>query len=369
MTNSPIENENSAEQTAQNTVEQEQTEQRRPLAFLYNRKWKKVILIVLAVLLTLCIAAVSIVTVLYHQGKKSLLSNSNVSMTVPDSSGIDVDIEDDGTVIYNGEKYVFNNSVTSILVMGIDKKKESDYVTGFKGQADAIFLVVIDTDTGKTTVVAIPRDIMAEVEVSSENGAAAGIETQQICTAFAYGDGAEKSCENMVTAGSRFMYGIPINTYFSMEWVAVEKFTDLVGGVTVPAYDSNWNPTGGTVTLSGQRALDYIQNRGTDIYASTNRLERQVNYLKAFASKSIEKMKKDISVPLKMYNTLNKYSVNTVDASKITYLATVFMDGGADLTFETVKGEVVSGEKFVEIYADEQALYDTVIRLFYEKKQ
>ena len=123
MTNSPIENENSAEQTAQNTVEQEQTEQRRPLAFLYNRKWKKVILIVLAVLLTLCIAAVSIVTVLYHQGKKSLLSNSNVSMTVPDSSGIDVDIEDDGTVIYNGEKYVFNNSVTSILVMGIDKKK------------------------------------------------------------------------------------------------------------------------------------------------------------------------------------------------------------------------------------------------------
>ncbi len=364
MTNAPIENLTESDEQSKS----EPNEKKRVLAFLYNRKWKKVILITIAVLLVLCIAAASTVAILYNRGKKQLLSNSNVSMTVPDSSEIIVDIEDDGTVIYNNEKYIFNESVTAILVMGVDKKKNSDYASGFKGQADALFLVVIDTDTGKTNVVAIPRDIMTEVEVSSKDGAYSGIEVKQICTAYAYGDGAETSCEKTVTAVSRFMYGIPINTYFSMEWVAIEKFNDLVGGVTVPAYDSNWQPVDGTVTLYGKKALDYIQKRSKDVNASSNRLERQLNYLKAFASKTIEKMKKDISVPLKMYNTLNKYSVNTVDASKITYLATLFMNGGADLTFETVKGEVTEGEKFTEIYADEQALYDMVIRLFYEKK-
>ncbi len=371
MTNSPIDNaENLTDVRADAAVPAEsKKENKRRFACLYNRWWKKAILITVAVLLIIVLTVVSTLAILYNRGRSQLLSNSNVSMTVPDSSEIIVDIDDDGTIIYNGESYVFNESVTSILVMGVDKKTESDYVTGFKGQADAIFLVVIDTDTGKTTVVAIPRDTMAEVEVTSKGGAYSGIETHQICTAYAYGDGAEGSCEKMVTAVSRFMYGIPINTYFSMEWTAVGVLNDLVGGVTVPAYDSEWNPTGGTVTLRGQKALDYIQKRGKDINASTNRLERQVNYLKAFANKTIERMKKDITVPVKMYNTLNKHSVNTVDASRITYLATMFMNGGADLSFETVKGELKQGEKFVEMYADEQALYDMIIRLFYEKKQ
>ncbi len=362
MTNSPIENEVFVEQP------ENENKKKKPLAFLYNRRWKRVVLIIVAVLLVICIAAVSTVAILYGQGKKQLLSNSDVSMTVPDSSDITVDIEDDGTVIYNDEKYVFNESITSVLLLGVDKEKANEYLTGFKGQADAIFLAVIDTETGKTTIVAIPRDTMAEVEVSSKGGAYSGIETHQICTAYAYGDGGKKSCEKMVKAVSRLMYGIPINTYFSMEWVAIKTFNDMVGGVTVPEYDKDWKPTGNTVTLRGQKALDYIQKRGKDINASTNRLERQINYLKAFSSKTVEKMKKDITVPLKMYNTLNKHSVNTVDASRITYLASVFMNGGADLSFETVKGEITKGEKFVEIYADEQALFDMVIRLFYKKK-
>ncbi len=367
MTSSPIEKNENLIQTVEQEPEAE--EKKRRFAFLYNRPWKKVILIVIALLLAVAIAAVSTVAVLYQKGKDRLLANSNVSMTMPNNSEIEVDMEDDGTVIYKGEKYVFNESVTSMLAMGVDKKRESDYVKGFKGQADAIFLVVIDTDTGKTTVVAIPRDIMAEVEVYSKNGAYSGIETHQICTAYAYGDGAEVSCERMVTAVSRLMYGIPINTYFSMEWTAIGVLNDLVGGVTVPEYDSNWNPTGGTVTLRGQKALDYIQKRSKDSNGSSNRLERQINYLKAFANKTVEKMKKDITVPLKMYNTLNKHSVNSIDASKITYLSKVFMNGGADLSFETVKGEITEGEKFVEMYVDEQALYDMVIRLFYEKKE
>lgn len=340
-----------------------------PFARLTNKRWKKVIITIIAVLITIVLAAVATFSVMYHVGRNKLLSANTVSMTTPDNSEIDVDMDEDGTVIYNGTKYVFNENVTAILVMGVDKISESDYITGFKGQADALFLVVIDTETGKTTVVAIPRDIMAEVPVSTKDGRYVGIETHQICTAYAYGDGEHVSCENMVTAVSRLMYGVPINTYFSMDWSAVGVLNDMIGGVTVPEYDSQWRPTGNTVTLRGQKALDYIRQRDKNsVDANDNRVDRQINYLKSFANGTIQKMKTDLTLPLKMFNTLNKYSTNNIDASRITYLSTVFMSGGADLTFDKVKGEYTMGEKYAELYVNEQELYALAIRLFYVEK-
>lgn len=352
--------------SADNKIEKHNKTSR--LRKLYDRRWKKILLGIISVLIIIVLTAVCTYSIMWNLGKKALLDNTNASIVTPNNSEILVD--DDGTVIYNGEKYIYNESVTSILVMGVDKKEESDYVTGFKGQADAIFLVVIDTSTGKTTVVSVSRDIMAEVPVRTKDGAYVGIETHQICTAYAYGDGAEKSCDNMVTAVSRLMYGIPINSYFCMDWTAITVLNDMVGGVTVPAYDSDWNPTGGTVTLSGQKALDYIQKRNREMEDSNgNRMDRQINYLKAFAEKTIKKMKSDITVPLKMYNTLNKYSTNNIDASRITFLATLFMNGGANISFEKIRGEVVQGEKFAEMYVDEDALYNMVLELFYTKQQ
>ena len=99
--------------------------------------------------------------------------------------------------------------------------------------------------------------------------------------------------------------------------------------------------------------------------SNSNRVERQVNFLKAFANKTIEQTKKDITVPLNLYNKLSKNSISTVDASKITYLATVFLNGGADLEFVTVPGKIVQGEKYAEMYADEKALYELLLDVFY----
>ena len=149
-------------------------------------------------------------------------------------------------------------------------------------------------------------------------------------------------------------------------YLSVHYATDVLGGVTVPEYDSNYKKTGRNITISGDRITKYISGRDKSVLESnSNRVERQVNFLKAFANKTIEQTKKDITVPLNLYNKLSKNSISTVDASKITYLATVFLNGGADLEFVTVPGKIVQGEKYAEMYADEKALYELLLDVFY----
>ncbi len=348
---------------SQNNTENKIETKKKPLEFLYNRKWKRVLLVIISILLCLIIIAVVAFGIMWISGRRALLDNGSQSMTAP--SGYEVDIDEDGVVRYDGKKYAYNENMTSVMIIGVDDEERHKYANG---QADALYLMAIDTQSGKVTVIAIPRDIMADVEVISEDGNTVGTKKQQICNAYAYGVDAVGGCENTVEAVSRLLYGVPINTYFSMKWTAISVLNDYVGGVTVPGYDSNWNPTGEMVTIYGKKALDYIQKRSkTTIEGNSNRVQRQIDYLKAFANKSIERTKKDITTPVKLYNRLNKYSCNNLDAARITYLATVFINGGAKLEFVNIPGELVQGEKYVEMYVDQKALYEIILKVFYEE--
>lgn len=348
---------------SQNNGDTPVTEKKRPLARLFDRKWKKALWIILCLLLCLVLAAVGTFGFMWLSGKNAMLDNDTQSMTAP--SGYDVDIDDDGIVRYNGKRYAYNENMTSIMIIGVDDEAVSAKANG---QADALYLMAIDTATGKITVIAISRDIMTDVNVYSDQGNYVGINQEQICLAYAYGKGEVAGCENTVVSVSHLLYGVPINTYFSMKWTAISVLTDYVGGVTVPGYDSKWNPTGKMVTIRGKKAMDYIQKRSKDTpEGNNNRMQRQIDYLKAFANKAIERTKKDITTPVKLYNRLNKYSCNNLDASRITYLATVFMDGGAQLEFVSVPGKVVAGEKYAEMYVDQIALYEIVLDVFYEE--
>jgi len=348
---------------SQNNTENQTKEKRKPLEFLYNRKWKRVLLVIISILLCLALIAVATFGIMWLSGRKALLDNDNQSMTAP--SGYEVDIDEDGIVRYEGKRYAYNENMTSLLIIGVD---DNERAAKTNGQADALYLLAVDTQSGKVTVIAISRDIMADVEVFSDVGNSVGIKKQQICNAYAYGVDAVDGCENTVDAVSRLLYGVPINTYFSMKWTAISVLNDYVGGVTVPGYDSNWNPTGKMVTIYGKNALDYIQKRSkATIEGNSNRVQRQIDYLKAFADKSIERTKKDITTPVKLYNRLNKYSCNNLDATRITYLATVFINGGANLEFVNIPGKLVQGEKYVEMYVDQKALYEIVLDVFYEE--
>ena len=134
---------------------------------LLDKGWKRAVFGVVAVLL--CVALISSATfgVLWLVGRQSLLSGTGATQ-VPSMPDVEID-EDGSTVRYKGNTSTYNKNLTSALFIGTDRKDDRDFtgVTGQNGQADALYLAVIDTSNGKTTVIAISRDIMTDVRLYS----------------------------------------------------------------------------------------------------------------------------------------------------------------------------------------------------------
>lgn len=331
---------------------------------------KKILLIVLCVLLALAIIVASVFAYLYYSGKGQLKNDKKPSIP----ANADVTNVDENTIIFKGQKYKFDENITTALCIGVDKDDETQQKTadyGKGGQADALFLLCIDNKNKKYTVLSINRDSMADVDVYYPNGDYSGIQKMQLCLSYAYGDGKKKSCKNTVKAVSRLLYNIPINSYFSINKACIPLLNDIIGGVEVPLYDNNGNLTGKTDYLEGEEAYNYIHYRDTSkLDSNLVRMKRQTSYIKAFASKAIAATKENLSTPLDMFETISLYSTTNLNASKITYLTTnAFSDrNDIKIDFKSIPGKVSKGEGgYAEFNVDNNKLLEMIIDVFYEK--
>ena len=112
-----------------------------------------------AAVLVIILAIVAIFQGFRMRGKEALFRNVAVeteNLTEEKQSGDDrakIACEQGKEVTYQGEKYVYNEDLVSILFLGVDKEAFEEGGTvgdGKAGQADALFLLVLDTKTGKS---------------------------------------------------------------------------------------------------------------------------------------------------------------------------------------------------------------------------
>ncbi|MBR6513990.1 MAG: LCP family protein [Clostridia bacterium] len=335
-----------------------------------KKKIRRVILwILLSVAIIIAAAAVSAgvaMGVMYNKGRISM-SNEEIKVTAP--QGVEI-IDDGAEVHYNGGKYNFNKNIISILIIGVDKENLLDVGDmGYNGQADALFLLVADTSTGEVDLINISRDSMVNVDVYTPDGTYITNRKMQLCLSYAYGKDEQASAENVIKSLSELMYGVPINSYFTMDIAAVRMLVDKVGGVTVPEYTDNYSkPTGRTVTLWGKDAEKYIRERNTNVLDSNLvRMERQKAFISAFVSRTVELTKKDLMTPINLYNSLDGYIYTDIGPEEVTYLAANFMQGVANMDTYNVAGQVVKGEQYAEYDVDMQALYELILEVFYVK--
>lgn len=343
-----------------------------------KKKSKKFVFFVTSGTIVISLLLIVAVTlgVLLVNGEKSLVGeNKTTASQIQVPANIEVD---DGYIIYNGEKYKYNDKVTTILFSGIDKTSDQhiEGVLGTAGQADALFAMALNTETGKYKLMAISRDTMVDVNICDSNGNFKGTEKMQICLSHGYGDGKETSIENLKRSVSRLFFGIPVNSYMSIDLDAISILNDAVGGVTVNVVEdlSHKDPAlvkGKTVTLNGQQAVTYVRYR--DIYKDENqnnlRMERQKSYLNSFIHQTIDLTKKDISTPITLYDKIADYSRTDIDASKITYLASIFLQNGfsADEDLIKIPGKTILGEKYAEYYVDTNEFFKIVLDTYYTK--
>lgn len=348
---------------------------------------KKVGIGALTVITILAVALVvaGILFLLRHMGRQSLATPVAGAKTDVDI-GEEAEALKENQILFREKVYELNEDIITILVMGIDDEtytevggtswleEEDNYYNG--GQADALFLIVLDEKDKKAEVVSIPRNAMVDVDVWDAEGNYEGVFTKQVCLQHGYGDGGVESCKRQVKTVSRMLHNIPIDSYVAISMDGIPELNDAVGGVEVevlddiiyPEYDMNLHQ-GETVTLQGEKAYWYLRLRNENVFNSSEmRLQRQKQYLTNFMAKAKNRSASDIRVALDLYQIAQNYMVTDIDISSFTYLATELLGYSFDVAdLYSIEGEVVQGNKFEEFYMDDEALQELMVHIFYEE--
>ena len=373
--------------TPTGTVKPKKKRFRRPERGFFTR----ILIGILTIILLALLALTAVFFVMRGMGKKSL-NNEAVAETPELPEEIDVSVEENGVVYYNGGKYRYKENLVNILLMGTDREGElagAHAVEGMSsGQADTLFLLSMDTQTGESHILNMSRDSMVDVDEYNVNGEYTGTKRMQVCLAYAYGDGGQLSAGNVEKSVSRLLYGVPVNAYAAIDLDAIEPLNESVEGVQVEVLEdfSERDPElvkGTVVTLHGGQAEFYVRTRrgydpDPDVARESNnmRMARQRQYVQGFVQKAVTMTKNDIRFPLRLYQTLQPYMVTDIKTSEVTYLASLFISGlitgnGAgnilDTDMRTLPGESVDGEEFTEYIINAKEAYPLILELFYDK--
>lgn len=324
-----------------------------------RRHGKSIIIVLLACFLL----AAGLMTVQYLRGKWQ------------SAPGVPAAETDDPDVLrYDGGRYIKNSAIETVLLMGLDKfeSQTGGDIGGVNGQqADMLLLLVLDRNAGTCTPLHINRDTMCTIYQLDAFGDPFMPLNGQICLAHAYGSGGRDSCRNQVRAVSELLYDMPINHYASVTMDAVGIINNLVGGVTVTVLDDlsaldSALVQGETVTLQGDQALTYVRARmGLADPTNLNRMKRQQQYLTALQQKFTQELAENDDLSRQIVTAVSDDMVSDFTVNSLNS----FVDMATTYTFTPIReiaGEAVySEDRSPEFYADEDALYQMVVDIFY----
>lgn len=338
-----------------------------PDAATLRRTFAKRMAVVFGCILLLLAAAAAVFGILQATGRGNL-----VQEFLPSLDGIATVGEGGRTVVHDGEKYHQRPDMTSILLMGHDGRATDE----LNGQVDFILVAAIDTKSGKTTLIYVPRDTMADVQRTyGHSDEYADTVNMQIAAAFAYGSDFEHSAQRMCDTVSRVLFGVPLNYYFLMDINGVGPLADAVDGVQltsledVPKTDMK---EGEQLDLRGDAAKLYVTERDTgEAWSAGKRLERQKQFVNEYAKKLMDIVKSDPQAVLGVLDGVNDYSLTNLGPSEVTYLAALFARtgiGGMDVV--TLPGKSVYNEQtgYEEYHVDEDAALRMILDVYYEKE-
>lgn len=278
------------------------------------------------------------------------------------------------TITRNGVAYFPRQDITVIMILGVDRYgvvKESAYYQN-EGRCDAVNLVILDHSKEEYTILSLNRDTMVTMPALGLGGKPAGTAYGQLAISHSYGNGMEESSENTRKTISDFLHGITIDHYVTLNLEGICVLNDAVGGVTVEVVDdfSAVDPsiTKGELTLNGEQALKFVQNR-RDVgdHLNLSRMERQEEYMQGLIKAFRDTYREDAQFVFDLYEQISSYMVTDCSVNVISGL----LERCADYSLAeivTPEGRNIRGEVYYEFYPDEKKLDNLVLRLFYAKK-
>lgn len=325
-----------------------------------GRQGKKIFLIIAAAVCILIICGVSAFLAFRSIGERSMKAEAA-----------------DDFILYNGKKYQYREEVINILCLGIDKSEAMEKKIESRdilGMADAVIVASIDTEKNTLQMIAIPRDTMTNVTMTSESGEITGKEEMELCYQYGYGKRAEQSGQLMANAVSELLYNVPIEKFCAINFEALPVLNDAIGGVDVVLQEdlAEYEPTfveGSQLHLEGEYALKFVRVRNRkDIEGVYKRTQRQKQYAIAFLEKAKSVVSNDISLPVKIFQEMQENMSTNITVADITYLVPELLDMSvSEDVVQMLPGESVAGEEFLEFHVDKAATKEMVINTFYKE--
>lgn len=281
------------------------------------------------------------------------------------------DAEDSSYITYNGKKYKYNSDLRTMLFIGVDKDETVTVkeITGRSGQSDCLILLVMDTESKKTTLLEISRDTMADVKIYGIDGDYMATELMQITAQYAYGDGEKRSCQLTREAVENLLYDIPIHDYLSLNMAGIVPIVDQIGGVeiTVPEDYTSIDPAfvqGSSITLNGEMAEKYIRSRDTSVLGSNEqRMERQTQFVQALLEKVKASEDGGNTILQQFWQAAQPYITTDLSLNMLEKVTSYDMEP----EILKVPGEVRAGKQHDEFYVDDERLQEMIINIFYRE--
>ncbi len=219
----------------------------------------------------------------------------------------------------------------NILVLGTDG-----------GRSDTLMVFSYDPKNKLADIISVPRDTYNHME--GKDGAA----QRKINAVYGF-KGEEGGPEGLKTEISKIL-GVPISYYVELDYNAVAKIVDTVGGVDVEIpfdldYDDRYakpelhiHLKQGTQTLDGQKALQYLRwrknNGGKHSMGDLERVKRQ----QAFVVKTL-KQAMGIKLPFVIKDVFS-YLKTDMNIGDMLYVGTQ----GLGFDFSKLKTHTIPGE-------------------------
>ena len=325
---------------------------------------------VLGVLILVVVGILIAVCVIIQDGKTSLAQTASVERITPDEEAFSSD--DGKTVEYNNTRYLLNENMVSLCILGFDRETVSTEGEG-AGQADVVIVATLNIDTNEMKLISVPRESMVEVNEYRPDGTYTGSATMALCLAYAFGDGSHTSCENTTQALSKALHGIAIPSDLALDLSGITPLNNAVGGVELTALETIPESSitkDQDILLLGEDARRYVQWRDESVLESPlHRQARQTQYVKAFAAQLPSKVVTNPSLFLELYNVVKDHSVTNLDMNELAYLVSALATQDASaLDVITLEGEMRHGESYGEFYLDEKSVYEAILATYYHQE-
>lgn len=276
---------------------------------------------------------------------------------------------------WHDQRYGYrDNELHTILLIGVDNEELNSERTLYRSstQADFMVLLVADKQQKKLIPIQIDRDTITDIDIYGVLGGYAGTRKTQLCLAQAFGKSVEDGSRNTAAAVSRYLLGIPIDDFFVFDMAFINRFNDMIGGVTVTleddfsAYDPAMTP-GTTLRLQGSQAELFVRSRRT-IADGTNssRMKRQRVYMNAAANELRKHLTESEYVSSLLDGIEGNYATSMTRAAVINFAHRYSTYSMADM--QQLPGSHTKGQDgFTEFHPDTEGVTELVLSTCFRK--